>query len=81
MPKVGFAAASTGRNNLHAVIHCRDLDELFEFTSERVGALPGVESAEVSPIHRQVKQASTLVAGDRLEERPKVRRRPISIQE
>jgi len=37
---------------------------------------PGrVESAEVSPIHRQVKQASTLVAGNRLEERPKVRRR------
>jgi len=75
MPEVGFAAAITGRNNLHAVIHCRDLDELFEFSSDRVGALPGVESADVSPIHRQVKQASTLVAGNRLEERPKVRRR------
>jgi DNA-binding Lrp family transcriptional regulator len=72
MPEVGFVAAITGRNNLHAVIHCRDLDELFEFTSDRVGALPGVESADVSPIHRQVKQASTLVAGDRLEERPNV---------
>ena len=47
----------------------------FEFTSDRVGALPGVESADVSPIYRQVKQASTLVAGNRLEERPKVRRR------
>ena len=68
MPEVGFAAAITGRNNLHAVIHCRDLDELFEFTSDRVGALPGMESADVSPIHRQVKQASTLVAGNRLEE-------------
>jgi DNA-binding Lrp family transcriptional regulator len=67
MPEVGFAAAITGRNNLHAVIHCRDLDELFEFTSDRVGALPGVESADVSPIHRQVKQASTLVAGNRLQ--------------
>ena len=75
MPEVGFAAAITGRNNLHAVIHCRDLDELFEFTSDRVGALPGVESADVSPIHRQVKQASTLVAGNRLEERPKIHRR------
>jgi DNA-binding Lrp family transcriptional regulator len=75
MPQVGFAAAITGRNNLHAVIQCRDLDELFEFTSDRVGALAGVESADVSPIHRQVKQASTLVTGDRLEERPEVRRR------
>ncbi len=68
MPEVGFVAAMTGRNNLHAVIHCRDLDELFEFTSDRVGTLTGVESAEVSPIHRQVKQAGTLVAGDRLEQ-------------
>lgn len=42
---------------------CRDLDELFELTSDRVGALPGVDSADVSPIHRQVKQASTLGAG------------------
>jgi DNA-binding Lrp family transcriptional regulator len=74
MPEVGFAAAITGRNNLHAVIHCRDLDELFEFTSDRVGALPGVEAADMSPIHRQVKQASILVAGKRLEERPKVHR-------
>jgi DNA-binding Lrp family transcriptional regulator len=66
MPEVGFAAAVSGRNNLHAVIHCRDLDELFEFTSNRVGTLPGVESAEVSPIHQQLKQAGTFVIDDRL---------------
>ncbi|TQS23780.1 Lrp/AsnC family transcriptional regulator [Microbispora sp. KK1-11] len=64
MPEVGFVAAMSGRNNLHAAVHCRDLDELFEFTSDRVGTLPGVESAEVSPIHRQIKQAGTLVADD-----------------
>jgi DNA-binding Lrp family transcriptional regulator len=75
MPEVGFAAAMSGRNNLHALVHCRDLDELFEFTSDRVGALPGVESAEVSLVHRQIKQAGTLVAGDRLWEEPKGRRR------
>jgi len=66
MPEVGFVAAVSGRNNLHAVVHCRELDELFEFTSDRVGALSGVESAEVSPIHAQVKQAGTLVVDDRL---------------
>ncbi|GAB3966004.1 hypothetical protein GCM10029978_030150 [Actinoallomurus acanthiterrae] len=70
MPEVGFAAAMSGRNNLQALVHCRDLDELFEFTSDRVGTLPGVESAEVSPIHRQIKQAGTLVTGDRLREGP-----------
>jgi DNA-binding Lrp family transcriptional regulator len=75
MPEVGYAAAMSGRNNLHAIVHCGDLDELFEFTSDRVGTLPGVESAEVSPIHRQIKQAGTLVAGDRLEEPGKARPR------
>jgi len=67
MPEVGFVAAMSGRNNLHAAVHCRDLDELFEFTSDRVGTLPGVESAEVSLIHRQIKQAGTLVVDDRLQ--------------
>jgi DNA-binding Lrp family transcriptional regulator len=66
MPEVGFAAALSGPYNLHATVHCRDLDEMFEFTSDRAGALPGVESMEVSPVFRQVKQAGTLVSGDRL---------------
>ncbi|MCX5384180.1 Lrp/AsnC family transcriptional regulator [Streptomyces sp. NBC_00083] len=66
MPEVGFAAAVSGPYNLHAVVQCRDLDELFEFTTGRVGALPGVEGMEISPIVRQVKQAGTRVDGDRL---------------
>ena len=69
MPEVGFCAATSGRNNLHAEIHCHDLDELFEFTSDRVGTLPGVQSAEVSLIHRHIKQAGTLVADDLLDGR------------
>lgn len=70
MPEIGYAAAMSGRNNVHAVAHCRDLDELFEFTSDRVGTLPGVRSTEVSPIHQQIKQAGTLVVGDRLQHHP-----------
>ncbi|WP_432827430.1 Lrp/AsnC family transcriptional regulator [Dactylosporangium sp. CA-092794] len=66
MPEVGFAAALSGRNNLQAEVHCRDLDELFEFTTGRVGTLPGVESVEVGLIHRQIKQAGTFMDGDRL---------------
>lgn len=66
MPEIGFAAALSGRDNLHAVVHCRALDELFDFTSDRVGTLPGVESMEVSPVYRQIKQAGTRVSGDRL---------------
>ncbi|MFI1993005.1 Lrp/AsnC family transcriptional regulator [Actinoplanes sp. NPDC020271] len=66
MPEVAFAAAVSGPHNLHAVVHCRDLDELFEFTTERVGTLPGLEALEVSPISRQVKQVGTRIDGGRL---------------
>ncbi|MFE6685843.1 Lrp/AsnC family transcriptional regulator [Streptomyces sp. NPDC057743] len=68
MPEVGFAAAVSGPHNLHAVVHCHDLDRLFEFSTERVGTLPGVEGMEISPVSRQVKQAGTRVDGDRLSE-------------
>ncbi|MFB7629366.1 Lrp/AsnC family transcriptional regulator [Streptomyces sp. NPDC056149] len=68
MPEVGFAAAVSGPHNLHAVVHCHDLDRLFEFSTERVGTLPGVEGMEISPISRQIKQAGTRLDGDRLSE-------------
>jgi DNA-binding Lrp family transcriptional regulator len=70
MPEVGFAAAVSGPYNLHAAVHCRDLDRLFEFTTDRVGTLPGVEGMEISPVFRQVKQAGTRVDGDRLNDPP-----------
>jgi len=73
-PGIAFAAAVSGPWNLHAVAHCRDLDELFEFTSERVGSLAGLQSMEVSPVLRHVKQAGTRVSRDgRLVEPPLVR--------
>ncbi|WP_406450329.1 Lrp/AsnC family transcriptional regulator [Streptomyces sp. NBC_01622] len=75
MPEVGFAAAVSGPSNLHAVVQCRDLDGLFEFTTDRVGTLPGVEGMEISPIFRQIKQAGTRVDGDRLNDPPSDRSR------
>ncbi|WP_330285138.1 Lrp/AsnC family transcriptional regulator [Streptomyces sp. NBC_00588] len=65
-PEIAFAAAISGPYNIHAVAHCQDLDELFEFTSERIGVLPGLQSMEVSPVLRHVKQAGTLLTGERL---------------
>jgi DNA-binding Lrp family transcriptional regulator len=66
LPEIAFAAAVSGRDNVHAVAHCRDLDELFEFTTDHIGSLPGLQSLEVSPVLRHVKQAGTLLSGDRL---------------
>lgn len=67
-PEIAFAAALSGPYNIHAVAHCRDLDELFEFTSDRIGSLSGLQSMEVSPLLQHVKQAGTLLSGDRLVE-------------
>ncbi|MCC2274037.1 Lrp/AsnC family transcriptional regulator [Streptomyces sp. ET3-23] len=67
-PEIAFAAAISGPWNLHAVAHCRDLDELFEFTSDRIGSLAGLQSMEVSPVLKYVKQAGTRLSDDRLVE-------------
>ncbi|MEU0507868.1 Lrp/AsnC family transcriptional regulator [Amycolatopsis sp. NPDC006125] len=67
-PEIAFAAAISGPHNIHAVAHCRDLNELYEFTSDRLGSLAGLQSMEVSPVLRHVKQAGTLLSGDRLVE-------------
>ncbi|MGW8374846.1 AsnC family transcriptional regulator [Streptomyces sp. ODS28] len=65
-PEIAFAAATSGPCNLHAVAHCRDLDELFEFTSDRIGTMDDLQSMEVSPVQQHIKQAGTLLSGGRL---------------
>ncbi|WP_327071383.1 hypothetical protein [Kitasatospora sp. NBC_01302] len=57
-------------HNLQAVVQCRALDELFGFTTEGLGTLPGVEGMEVGPILRQVEQAGTRLDGDCLTDPP-----------
>jgi DNA-binding Lrp family transcriptional regulator len=66
MPEVAFAAAISGVHNVHAAVNCRDLQDLFGFVTDRIGALRGVQSLEVSPVLRQLKQFNTLIKGDRL---------------
>jgi DNA-binding Lrp family transcriptional regulator len=75
--EVAFAAAISGPHNLTAAVTCRDLDALYRFITTKVGAIAGVQSMEVSPVLRHVKQAGALVAGDRLGDTvpPKPRRR------
>ncbi|MET7574730.1 hypothetical protein ABZT04_40580 [Streptomyces sp. NPDC005492] len=51
----------SGPCNFHAVAHCRDLDELFEFTTDRMGSLAGLQSMEVSPVLQHVTQTGTLL--------------------
>jgi DNA-binding Lrp family transcriptional regulator len=57
-PEVAYAVATTGPANLAACVVCRDAESLYEFLTAKVGALPGVERVESSPVIRTVKQAS-----------------------
>ena len=59
-PEVAFATATTGPANLTACAICRDEEELYQFLTDKVGALPGVERVETAPVIRIVKQASPL---------------------
>lgn len=60
-PEVAFAAAVSGPFNLMTSVYTSDLDALYAFVTDTVGAIPGVQSMEVSPVLRHVKQAGALV--------------------
>jgi DNA-binding Lrp family transcriptional regulator len=61
LPEVAYAVATTGAANLAVCTVCRDESEFYEFMTGKVGALPGVERVETSPVIRTVKQASPTV--------------------
>lgn len=68
--EVRFAAAITGVTNVVTTAVFRDTDALYRYLTERIGALPGVQNAEVLPALRSVKRAGMLVQGDRLVDPP-----------
>jgi DNA-binding Lrp family transcriptional regulator len=60
-PEVAYATATTGPSNLAGCVICRNGESLYEFLTAKVGALPGIERVETSPIIRTVKQASPVL--------------------
>ncbi|MFG3017735.1 Lrp/AsnC ligand binding domain-containing protein [Streptomyces sp. NPDC048254] len=56
-PQVRFASATTGSANLLVAAAAADLDALYVFLSETVGALEHVTTIEVTPILTGVNRA------------------------
>ncbi|GAA0245100.1 Lrp/AsnC family transcriptional regulator [Cryptosporangium japonicum] len=61
-PQIAYAAAVTGPSNISAAVVCRDLDELYDYLADGIGALPGVHRTETAPVVRRLKGAGTLLA-------------------
>jgi DNA-binding Lrp family transcriptional regulator len=64
--EVPFAAAISGPANVVASVTCRSLEHLYSYVTTKLGPLTGVQSVEISPVLRRIKQAGALVDGDRL---------------
>jgi DNA-binding Lrp family transcriptional regulator len=69
-PEVPFAAATTGPTNLSAVVVCREIENLYEYVTGRLGAIKEVAQLEVMPVLRTVKRAGLLTDGIRLYDPP-----------
>ncbi|HEX4221853.1 MAG TPA: Lrp/AsnC family transcriptional regulator [Pseudonocardiaceae bacterium] len=57
--EVAFCAAISGQSNLAASIVCSGVRELYNYLTEKVAKLPGVQRVESAPVIRTVKSIST----------------------
>ncbi|MFI6375670.1 AsnC family transcriptional regulator [Streptomyces sp. NPDC050546] len=62
-PQVRFASATTGRANLLVAVAAADLDALYHFMSDTVGALAHISTVEVAPILTGVKRTGLVRPG------------------
>jgi DNA-binding Lrp family transcriptional regulator len=58
-PEVPYAAAVTGRSNLHASVSTPSPAAFYRYLTTRIAALPGVVATETVPVRRTVKAAGT----------------------
>jgi DNA-binding Lrp family transcriptional regulator len=62
-PQVRFASATTGAANLLVAVATTDLDALYHFLSDTIGALPHISTLEVTPLLSGVKRTGLVRPG------------------
>lgn len=65
-PEVASVSAISGRDNVMAIVVCRDVDHLYRYLSETLAAVPDVSGYHVSIRTQRLKQAASLVSHGRL---------------
>ncbi|WP_327411904.1 Lrp/AsnC family transcriptional regulator [Streptomyces sp. NBC_01233] len=70
---VAFAAVTTGRAAVFAMVQCRDTGALYDYLAGELAALPGIGRMETALVQRRAKRAGPLLVPARAE-RPKRRK-------
>ncbi|NED84014.1 Lrp/AsnC family transcriptional regulator, partial [Streptomyces sp. SID11233] len=66
LPRVAFAAATSGEQNLMAIAMCTDAADFYELLSGPLADIPGITGYSVSVRLRALKKAASLVYRGRL---------------
>jgi DNA-binding Lrp family transcriptional regulator len=66
LPRIVFAAATSGTENLMAIAMCTDVPDFYDFLSTGLATVPGITAYSVSVRQRTLKQAASLVYRGRL---------------
>ncbi|WP_037870392.1 Lrp/AsnC family transcriptional regulator [Streptomyces sp. SPB074] len=66
LPRVVFAGATSGEQNLMAIAMCTDTADFYDFLSRGLASVPGITDYSVSVRLRTLKQAASLVHRGRL---------------
>jgi DNA-binding Lrp family transcriptional regulator len=65
-PEVGFVGAVSGPASLVVAVTCRDTTDLYRYITERLAPITAIRQHEVTVTVRHLKQAGTVMDGDRL---------------
>jgi DNA-binding Lrp family transcriptional regulator len=65
-PEVGFVGAVSGPASLVVAVTCRDTADLYRYLTQRLGPITAIRRHEVAITVRHLKQAGTVMDGDRL---------------
>ncbi|MFA4928971.1 MAG: Lrp/AsnC ligand binding domain-containing protein, partial [Patulibacter sp.] len=65
-PEVGFVGAVSGPASLFVAVTCRDTADLYRYLTQRLGPITAIRQHEVAVTVRHLKQAGTVMDGDRL---------------
>ncbi len=66
LPRVVFASATSGAQNLMAIVMCTDTADFYDWLGHRLASVPGITGYSVSVRLRTLKQAASLVYRGRL---------------